>query len=140
MTLAPYGVILQCAHCPEELAGYVGESIEHTEDGAHVHHMTYGTGTPVVTLTPVSSRFVEHVGWGGTTRTIETDMDMGRGVWRTPDYGIRCAVWDAAFGYVSGFRKRDILYFLLTRSLSRRIEARVIARETRDRQKIQPHG
>lgn len=56
-------------------------------------------------------------------------MELGRGCFRTPDYGIRRALWDAAFGYVSGFRKRDIIYYLLTRSLSPRIAARTIAAE-----------
>lgn len=73
---------------------------------------------------------VHHIGWGGKTRVVKADMNMGVGVFRTPPYGIRRAIWDAAFGYVSGFRKRDILYYVLTRSLSKRIEAAVIQRET----------
>ncbi len=86
-------------------------------------------GTGILIAEPTDDDLVQHVGWGGTTRTVHTEMDLGRGVWRTPDYGIRRALWDAAFGYVSGFRKRDILYYVLTRSLSSRVEARVIAAE-----------
>lgn len=69
---------------------------------------------------------VTYIGLGGTWRAVHTEMELGRGVWRTPMYGLRRAIWDAAFGYVSGFRKRDILYFVLTRSLSRRFAAWVI--------------
>lgn len=61
-----------------------------------------------------------YVGWGGKTATVITDMSMGRGSTRgLPQYGLRRAVWDAAYGYVSGFRKRAILYYLITRSLNR---------------------
>lgn len=69
---------------------------------------------------------VAYLGFGGVDREVETDMDLGRGRWRTPDYGLRRAVWDAAHGYVSGFRKRDIAYFILTRSLSPRVSGFVI--------------
>lgn len=74
---------------------------------------------------------VDYVGFGGGTRTVETEMSLGRGVWRTPEYGLRRAVWDAAFGYVSGFRKRDIVYYVVTRSFSAWLGDRVIAWEQR---------
>lgn len=72
---------------------------------------------------------IQYVGFGGTIRSVTTDMKLGRGVWRTPEYGLRRAVWDAAHGYVSGFRIRDIAYYLVTRSFSERIAERVIAWE-----------
>lgn len=71
-----------------------------------------------------------YVGAGGTIREIATPFDLGYGVMRASKrYGIRRAVWDIAYGYVSGFRKRDIAYFVLTRSLSGRVSRRVMQRE-----------
>jgi hypothetical protein len=60
------------------------------------------------------------VGWGGKFAEVSDDFDMGRGHYRgTPAYGLRRAIWDAAYGYVNGFPKRAILYYVLTRSLNR---------------------
>lgn len=64
---------------------------------------------------------VDHIGIFGKTRTIRAEVELGYGTWRTPMFGLRRAVWDAAFGYVSGFRKRDILYYVITRSLSPKV-------------------
>lgn len=69
---------------------------------------------------------IQYVGWGGRYRTVTGDCYLGIGVFRTPSYGIRRVIWDAAFGYVSGFRKRDILYYIFTRSFSERVAMRVI--------------
>lgn len=71
---------------------------------------------------------IRHVGWGGRVAKVQTDMQLGRGRRRAPDYGLRRAVWDAAFGYVSGFRVRDIAYFVLTRSLSERVNYWFVSR------------
>jgi hypothetical protein len=79
---------------------------------------------------PFDPMEVNYLGWGGTHRTVTADMDLGVGVFRTAQYGLRRAIWDAAFGYVSGFRKRDIAYYIVTRSLSERIANRVMARES----------
>lgn len=75
------------------------------------------------------------VGIWGRHRETTADSDLGRGgrVGVGPDAkGLRRAAWDAAFGYVSGFRKRDIAYWVLTRSLSQRVYRRVAALEGRD--------
>lgn len=72
---------------------------------------------------------IDYVGWGGTTRQVVTDCELGRGVRRAPAYGLRRAVYDAAFGWVSGFRLRDIAYFILTRSLSERVRNWTLDRE-----------
>ncbi|WP_136053444.1 hypothetical protein [Microbacterium sp. K5D] len=80
---------------------------------------------------PFDPSEVHYIGWGGMPRTVKADMNMGVGVFRTPPYGIRRAIWDAAFGYVSGFRKRDILYYVLTRSLSKRIETIALDKESK---------
>ena len=73
---------------------------------------------------------VTFVRWGGVTGYLKTDFNMGRGRRRNGKrYGFRRAVWDAAFGYVSGFPKRDILYFVLTRSLSCKVCEFTLRRE-----------
>lgn len=72
----------------------------------------------------------QYVGWGGTTESVTPDIMLGVGSTRgLPQYGIRRAIWDAAFGYVSGFRKRAIVYYLLTRSLNRRLSQWAMERE-----------
>ncbi|WP_449408026.1 hypothetical protein [Microbacterium maritypicum] len=79
---------------------------------------------------PVQS--MSHVGIGGRVRVIATDFDLGVGRWRCrQEYGLRRSIWDAAYGYVSGFRKRDIAYYLLTRSLSSTLHRTTIRIETR---------
>lgn len=103
------------------------------ESGAEFYLPVRGHRASLVILDEIGyhDRFVSHVGIGGTTRIVETHMDLGRGVWRTPEHGLRRAIWDAAFGYVSGFRKRDIAYYVITRSLSERLSDRVIEWERR---------
>lgn len=71
-----------------------------------------------------------YIGWSGKTAWVETDLDMGRGSTRNlPQYGVRRAIWDAAFGYVSGFKKTAILYYILTRSLNRSLSIWCMKRE-----------
>lgn len=70
-------------------------------------------------VSDVAEEIIPCVAFGGRTRMVRTDMDLGRGRFRTPEHGLRRAVWDIAHGYVSGFRKRDIAYYVLTRSFAR---------------------
>tara|TARA_R100000365_G_C2747226_1_gene76958 strand:- start:4294 stop:4677 length:384 start_codon:yes stop_codon:yes gene_type:complete len=77
---------------------------------------------------------VQHVGWFGRTRTVQATLPLGLGVDRAPEYGIHRALFDIAYGYVSGFRLRDIAYYIATRSLSRRICHAVIRWEQRRHQ------
>lgn len=76
---------------------------------------------------------MQHVGWGGKTRTIQADFVLGigtrRGVLGHDRFGLSAAAYDIAYGYVSGFRKRDITYYVLTRSLSRRVWCQTFRRE-----------
>lgn len=73
---------------------------------------------------------ISYVGWGGKTAEVPADFDMGRGHYRNvPAYGLRRAIWDAAFGYVNGFPKRAILYYVVTRSLHRRLLQAALRRE-----------
>jgi hypothetical protein len=73
---------------------------------------------------------VTYLGWGGKTASVPDDFDLGRGHYRNvPAYGIRRAIWDAAFGYVNGFPKRAILYYVMTRSLSRFVAEVAMRRE-----------
>lgn len=77
-----------------------------------------------------NSPALSYVGWGGKTKHVQADVDLGHGTHRgIPPYGIRRMVWAAAMGYVSGFDKRDILYFLLTRCVSQRINYWTLRRE-----------
>jgi len=72
----------------------------------------------------------QYVGWGGKTKHVTVDLNLGMGTHRgAPTHGIRRAIWAAAMGYVSGFDKRDILYYILTRTLSRRVEVWAMKRE-----------
>ena len=70
-----------------------------------------------------------YLGWGGKTLTVETNVNLGLGRTRTPQYGLRRAWWDVCFGYVSGFKWSAILYFVVTRSLSRRVSHWAMKRE-----------
>lgn len=71
-----------------------------------------------------------YVGWWGRDEWVMPNLSLGLGSTRgLPQFGLRRAVWDAAFGYVSGFRKRAILYYLLTRSLNRRLSQWAMERE-----------
>jgi hypothetical protein len=58
-------------------------------------------------------------------------MDLGRGSSRgvRKTYGIRRAVWDFAFGYVSGIPLRSIAYYLATRSFNRHVARWAMKRE-----------
>jgi hypothetical protein len=72
----------------------------------------------------------QYVGWGGKTKHVAVDLNLGMGTHRGhPSYGIHRAIWAAAMGYVSGFDKRDILYYVLTRTLCRRFEVWAMKRE-----------
>lgn len=72
-------------------------------------------------------RVMHHVGFGGRTAEVLTDFDLGLGRWRVKaEHGLRRAVWDAAYGYVSGFSLPAITYYVVTRSLSARICRRVL--------------
>lgn len=80
-------------------------------------------------------REMSWLGAGGATRTAPAVLDLG---WTTGanfprrKYGIRRALWDIAFGYVSGFPLRDIAYFVRTRSLSGRARHTAFRREYPD--------
>lgn len=79
-----------------------------------------------------TAQLITYIGLGGRTESVIADFDLGIGRFRpTHEYGIRRAIWDAAHGYVSGFRKRDIAYYLLTRSLSAHIWRATIRYEAR---------
>ncbi len=71
---------------------------------------------------------IGHVGWGDKQRYVVANLELGWGVRPKCNFGPRRMVWDAAFGYVNGFRKRDILYYVLTRSMSKRVWERVALR------------
>jgi hypothetical protein len=43
--LLPGAQILHCPDCDATAIGGAGDSIEHADNGAHVHHTTYGDGT-----------------------------------------------------------------------------------------------
>lgn len=73
---------------------------------------------------------ISYVGWGSRTRTVRCDIELGLGV-RRRGGRLSSLVWVASMGFVSGFRKRDIVYYLLTRELSERIWRRVMAWEQR---------
>lgn len=62
------------------------------------------------------------VGWGGKRIEMPADFVMGVGRMRKyPKRGIRRAAFDIAYGYASGFRKRDILYYVITHCFSDRL-------------------
>lgn len=62
---------------------------------------------------------ITYVGLGGATRSVQAGFELGQGRWRVrQEFGLARAVWDLAYGYVSGFRKRDIAYYVTTRSLN----------------------
>ncbi len=42
--LAPGWVVLTCTDCDATMVGRPGESLEHADGGAHVHHTTYAAG------------------------------------------------------------------------------------------------
>lgn len=80
-------------------------------------------------MTNRTHRPIQYVRFGGGTGEVPTDFDMGRGRHRTPAFGLRRAVWDAAFGYISGFPLSAIVYYVATRSLHPAIERRALRRE-----------
>lgn len=77
-----------------------------------------------------------YIGWGGRFKrgsrgwNLGWSLDSNRG---TTPHGIRRVIWDAAYGYVNGFPKRDILYYVLTRSISKRLWTRVEKWESKRR-------
>jgi hypothetical protein len=78
----------------------------------------------------VEPRDSQYLGWGGKTKHVTVDLNLGMGTHRRAKvYGLRRMVWAAAMGYVSGFQKRDILYYLLTRCVSPRISQWAMERE-----------
>jgi hypothetical protein len=79
---------------------------------------------------PRTDETISYVGWGSRTRTVRCDTELGLGVRRRGGWLSNLA-WVAAMGFVSGFRKRDIAYFLLTRELSESLCRRVLAWEER---------
>lgn len=71
------------------------------------------------------SPVLHSVGWGGKYVSMPADVILGVGRMRNvPRRGFRLAVWDVAFGYVSGFRKRDILWYVIQCSFSSRLAKR----------------
>lgn len=62
-----------------------------------------------------------HIGIWGNHAVVEVNHCLGLGVKPPRGYGMRKALYEAAAGYVGGFRIRDIAYYVLTRSLSRRV-------------------
>jgi len=71
-----------------------------------------------------------YVGWGGRALWVQADQPLGYGSARGfPEYGIRRAIWDACFGFVNGFRLSAIVYYVLTRSLNRRVCIWALRRE-----------
>lgn len=76
-------------------------------------------------------RTVSWVKADGTTAEAPAIFNLGWAARGIPpkEYGLRRALWDIAFGHVSGFPLRDIAYYVRTRSFSRRIERNAIERE-----------
>lgn len=73
---------------------------------------------------------IDHLGWGGKIAYVSDDFDMGRGAYRdVPAFGFRRGLWDAAYGWVNGFRMSSIVYYVTTRSLSRRVMRWALRRE-----------
>lgn len=70
----------------------------------------------------MSAPTMNYVAWGGKTASIPAPFELG--IAAAPPaqrYGPRRALWDAAYGYVNGFPASAIAYYLLTRSISRRV-------------------
>lgn len=77
-----------------------------------------------------SPRDQQYLGWGGKEKHVTVDLALGMGNHRRAGkYGPRRILWAAAMGYVSGFDKRDILYFLITRCISARTSRWFMERE-----------
>ncbi len=107
---------------------YDGRKI-HGQRGAVYALRRLADAIPHATTTATTSP-ITFVGWGGKIESVTDDFDMGRGHYRNiPAYGIRRAFWDAACGYVNGFPKRAILYYVLTRSLNPVVCRAVLRRE-----------
>jgi hypothetical protein len=72
----------------------------------------------------------QYLGWGGKYEHVEAEIELGFGSLRgLPQHGIRRALWDAACGYVNGFKLSAIIYFVLTRSLNHRVMVWAMTRE-----------
>lgn len=81
--------------------------------------MFYKQGGYIFEDKTVEGDLIEYIGWKDADATIVAQQYLGWGQLRnTPAYGFRRAVYDFCFGYVSGFKLKDILYYLLTRSFS----------------------
>lgn len=64
------------------------------------------------------------VEWSWTGQT----MDLGMAIPRDRKYPWQWFMWDIAYGYVNGFPLGHVLYFALTRNVSKRVRRRIIAR------------
>lgn len=81
-------------------------------------------------MTAQAARRIHYVGWGGRDESRPVTMHLGYGTrTKLPSYGVRRAAFDAAFGYVNGFPFSAIAYFILTRSLNRRLSKWAMQRE-----------
>ncbi len=73
---------------------------------------------------------VPWIKWGGGTDSAPAVVDLGYGIKPFPEgYGLRKALWDAAYGYINGFPITAIAYYTLTRSLHWRIHRWAMKRE-----------
>jgi hypothetical protein len=73
---------------------------------------------------------ITYVGWGGRLASVQADQPLGHGSRRGyPLYGFRKALWDACFGFINGFTLRAIAYYVLTRSLNKRLHLWAMRRE-----------
>lgn len=73
---------------------------------------------------------VPWIKWGGGRDSAPAVVDLGYGIRPFPEgYGLRKALWDAAYGYINGFPITAIAYYTLTRSLHWRIHRWAMKRE-----------
>ena len=81
-----------------------------------------------------------YVAWGERTAEVTGKMkclgfDYGRAA-RLPRRGLRRAVYDFCFGYVSGFPVKDIIWYIFTRPLNPRKEPKYM-KVWRERNELQ---
>lgn len=74
---------------------------------------------------------IAYVTWGGRVHHRPPTFDLGHSIAPLdgPRYGLRRALFDAAYGHVNGYPFSAVLYFVLTRSLSKTVCERVISWE-----------
>lgn len=91
--------------------------------------------SPERTIDMSEQEMIQFIGWGGVYKTRPVTWDLG--VTTKPlsgkPFGLRRVVWDLCYGVVNGFPFRDVLYYVLTRSFSKRICLRVLDWEERKR-------